>query len=196
MSETRYAFWRVTPSRSYRYPGRGFWMHALGVGMTCRAISEPSRRSVLAGEEAFVAGLLHDAAKLILDDFLDPAAGLREVTLEEERATCGMDHTELAEHILKSWHIPETIAEAVRFHHDPCPDGEWRVGAAIVHLADHVCNTWGVGSQELMNLGEEIEPAEHAELLEALGLAQPALPQVLLRVRQKIAELEEFQPDS
>jgi HD-like signal output (HDOD) protein len=182
--------------KSYQYPDKGFWMHSIGVGMTCRAICEPSRVSPIGAEEAFVAGLLHDVAKLILDDFLDPTEGQRAVTLEEERGICGLDHTELAEHILKSWHIPQPITEAVRFHHAPCQDETWHPGGAIVHLADIVCNTWGVGSQELMNLGEEIRPEDHQQILETLGLAKPILPQILLRVRQKMAELANYYEDS
>jgi HD-like signal output (HDOD) protein len=178
--------------KSYPYPDTGFWMHSIGVGITCRAICEPSRKPPLAAEEAFVAGLLHDVAKLILDDFLDPAPGQRAVSLEEERQICGLDHTELAEHILKSWHIPQPITETVRFHHDPCQDGGWHPGAALVHLADFICNTWGVGCQELMNLGEEIRPQDHGPILETLGLTEAILPQILLRVRQKMAELANY----
>ena len=178
--------------KCYSYPDAGFWMHSIGVGITCRAICEPSRKPPLSAEEAFVAGLLHDVAKLILDDFLDPAPGQRVVTLEEEREICGLDHTELAEHILKSWHIPQPICETVRFHHQPCQDDIWQPGAALVHLADFICNTWGVGSQELMNLGEEIRPEDHQPILETLGLTDAILPQILLRVRQKMAELANY----
>jgi HD-like signal output (HDOD) protein len=169
--------------KCYSYPDAGFWMHSIGVGITCRAICEPSRKPPLAAEEAFVAGLLHDVAKLILDDFLDPAPGQRVVTLEEEREICGLDHTELAEHILKSWHIPQ------------CQDDSWHPGAALVHLADFICNTWGVGSQELMSLGEEIRPQDHQAILETLGLTDGILPQILLRVRQKMAELANYYED-
>jgi hypothetical protein len=34
--------------------------------------------------------------------------------------------------------IPDTIAEAVRYHHDPRPAGQWYPGAAVVNLADAV----------------------------------------------------------
>ncbi len=178
--------------KCYDYPAKGFWVHGVGVGMTARALSEVSRKGTLHSEEAYVAGLLHDVAKLIIDDFLEPGSGPRIVTMEEERQACGMDHTELGEHILRRWNIPEGIVDAVRYHHEPLQDGQWQPGGAVVELADSICTTWGIGKHELMSLGEEIDSEPHSEAMDALGLAKVALPPILLRIRQKLAELEGY----
>jgi putative nucleotidyltransferase with HDIG domain len=181
--------------RCYDYPAKGFWIHGVGVGMTARALSEVSRKGTLHSEEAYVGGLLHDVAKLIIDDFLETEPGPRPVTMEEERQAVGMDHTELAEHILRRWNIPEDISDAVRYHHEPCQEGEWHLGGAVVSLADAICNTWGIGKHESLNLGGEIDVEEHRRAMDALGLAEVALPPILLRIRQNLAELEGYYED-
>ncbi|MFH1842642.1 MAG: HDOD domain-containing protein [bacterium] len=181
--------------RSYLYPDKGFWLHAMGVGMTSRALCEAARSVTFSGEEAFVAGLLHDVAKLTIDEFLDPTAGPRPITPDEEKAACGMDHTELAEHVMKMWKLPQAIADAVRFHHTPLQGDQWHEGAAVVQLADIICNTWGIGTQALMDLGEDIDPDEHAELLEKLGISGQDLPKLLLMARQKLANLQNSYDD-
>jgi HD-like signal output (HDOD) protein len=56
--------------RCYRYPGKGLWRHAMGVGIVARALSEMSRHSVFKGEEAFASLLLKVRQKLAnLEDF-------------------------------------------------------------------------------------------------------------------------------
>jgi len=42
----------------------------------------------------------------------------------------------------------------------------------------------------LMDLGEDIDPDEHAELLEKLGISGQDLPKLLLMARQKLANLQ------
>lgn len=177
---------------NYRYHEKGFWLHAMGVGMLCRALSEASP-GALRGEAAFVAGLLHDTAKLILDDFLPAGAGPRLVDLEEERRTCGLDHSELAEHLLTRWNIPADIVQAVRWHHDPAGAADAdRPAAALVHLADAVAGIWGIGVRPAVSLEEEIEPEEHVADLAAIGLESERLQRVLHQAREKLARLDQI----
>jgi HD-like signal output (HDOD) protein len=181
--------------KCYHYPEKGFWMHSMGCGTLCRAVAETSQQSSLNGDEAFVAGLIHDVGKLIIDDFLDRSAGTREVTLPEEVKACGLDHAELAAHIMKVWKIPEPIQEAVRHHHTPRVGDEWHSGAVVVHLADTIANTWRIGKQSLMSLGEDIDTAPLAEPMAAIGLPEEKVPQMLMDVRQNLARLQDLYDD-
>ena len=178
--------------RRYIYPEKGFWVHSMAVGMTCRAIAEAASKPGLQGEAAFIAGLLHDTAQLILDDFLDLAPGKRMVTPAEEEAACGLDHTEIGEEIAKRWKISDDVAEAVRYHHAPDHGGQWRQGAACVYLAESICTTWRVGLQPWMDLGEEIAAADHAGALAAIGLNPAALDTLLWELRRKLASLDKL----
>ena len=178
--------------KCYRYPDKGFWLHSMACGVLCRALAEASKNGSLKSEEAFVAGLIHDVGKLIIDGFLDKSKGLREVTREEEVEACGLDHTELAAHIMKVWNIPEPIQEAVRLHHEPQQGDTWHTGAAIVHYADAICHTWGIGKQALMDLGEDIDLARHQDLMTAIDLSEEQMPQILMDVRQNLVKIEDL----
>ncbi len=176
--------------KNYRYPDKGFWLHSMGVAITCCAINEKAGSTGLGDEQAFIAGLVHDAGKLIIDEFLSPEAGPHGVSLEEEVAAVGMDHSELGEAIMKRWSIPDSIAEAVRYHHKPADSAEVPSDAMLVFIADGICNQWGVGNQPFMELGEEIDLEQFGEGLDLLQLSAPGMESILWDIRQKLAGLE------
>lgn len=178
--------------RCYAYPDRGFWVHSLAVGMTSRALAEAAPESTLRGEEAFVAGLLHDVGQLVLDDLLDRAPGKRAIAMAEEAAICGLDHAAIGELIAQRWHISVPVATAVRHHHDLGGDAQHRSGVACVALAEVICTTWAIGLQSWMDLGEEIDATKHAGLLADIGLEPAALPEVLWELRRKLAGLDKL----
>jgi putative nucleotidyltransferase with HDIG domain len=178
--------------KNYRYPEQGFWLHSMAVGMTCRALMEELRRPPFGAEEAFVAGLLHDTGKLIVDDFLDTEKGIRKVTLEEEQETLGINHAALTAHILDRWKIPERIKNAVLHHHDPRLDDKELLGSAVINMADHICNAWGIGTRQLMDLGVEIYEYDYEDTLAALGFKKGTFLPLLHELRQKLAGVENF----
>ena len=178
--------------KNYRYPDAGFWLHSMAVGMTCRALMEGLKNGPLGSEEAFVAGLVHDIGKLIIDEYLDPADGSGTYTLEQEEEFAGFSHPELGEKILERWKIPENIRESLRYHHDPFADGEFHAGSAVVHLADRVCNLWSVGTEPVMDLGQEIDEEEFSEILEQLQFPPGTFLPLLWELRQKLAVIENY----
>jgi len=178
--------------KNYAYPHQGFWLHSMGVGMTCRALIEAGKGLPMDAEEGFVSGLVHDIGKLILDDHLDAAPGKRKISLEEEREAAGFDHTELGDRILQRWNIGGNIREAVRYHHAWRADGQLRLGAGVVDAADRLCNHWGVGTKSLMNLGEDVPLADYREIIEALGMETERFRAQLWDLRQKLSAIENY----
>ena len=100
------------------FPYRGFYRHSLLTAQIARGIMV-GRGS---HEEAFVAGMLHDFGKLILQ-----ATGLSEEDVPSPAA---------GGYVLGTWGVPPLIAEAVACHREP-----WRIRQAefgvlgAVHLA-------------------------------------------------------------
>ena len=176
----------------YHYPGHGFWMHSLGVATTCRTLVEAAPTRVMDPEASFVTGLIHDVGKLIIDDFLPDTIGRGKVELADEEAAAGMDHADLGAHIMASWNIPEAISGAACWHHDPDGAGDHRPGALALAMSDSICNLWGVGTDEFMNLGEDVDPTQYGEALEALGISAAGLESILFDVRQRLVGLEEL----
>jgi len=114
----------------FRHGGReGFerdlWLHSLVVGIGSRIIAQHS--GSLLAEEAFLSGLLHDIAKLVLLQRFPQIYGpiLRrtvendEVSLDVELTCMGFTHADLGAMILERWAFGPVAVRAVRFHHDP-----------------------------------------------------------------------------
>lgn len=103
-----------------------FWRHSLEVAIASREIAEAVRYPRI--EEAFVAGLLHEIGLLVLEkSFPDKfkyiwnqcESGDALVDLEEN--TWGTNHARVGQFLLKQWHIPEVISDAVGQHHNNFP---------------------------------------------------------------------------
>lgn len=179
--------------KNYDYePGRGYWMHSTAVGLAARASIDYLPVKLMHPEEAFVAGLLHDVGKLVVDDFLDPAVGERSVPLEEETRAVGLDHAELAEYILRSWKLPESIVTAIHDHHAPISNPDVGAGARILQLAQKIVGVWRVGHGEPIDLSADFDLDTNAELLDLVGLPRTKLPQLVWDIRQSLAGIEKL----
>ena len=178
---------------NYRYePESGFWAHALAVGMAAREIANAAPACSLHGEEAFVAGLLHDAGKLVIDDFLDPGAGQRHITRQEESEVVGLDHAALAEYLFKQWNIPTTISAPVRDHHaNPLETGT-HIGGVVIQLAQVICAAWNVGQEGPTDLSEEVSLERQQGVLARLELTAEQMPQLIWDVRKNLVGIEDL----
>ncbi len=134
------------------YTREDFWVHSISVAALTGRLSRADER--ISSSTAFVAGLLHDIGKLILDRYhRDPfthalrlAQGERIPLDEAERRRFGSDHAAIAGELLDTWHFPRELSDPVRYHHDPerCPERH-RLHAMLVQAADYLCNVHGVG---------------------------------------------------
>lgn len=134
-----------------------FWKHSLAVGVLSRHIAgrwDPERR---VGEQAYLAGLMHDIGVLVFY-FLIPKEYrkfLKEIQEKEaplevlEREQFGICHAELgAGFIKKWWPLDAEVVEAVGRHHqklDPEKDQDMVVAAVNVSNAIANIHEWRVG---------------------------------------------------
>ena len=180
---------------NYAYePSRGYWMHSTAVGLAARAVIEFLPNKPMHGHEAFVAGLLHDVGKLVIDNFLDPADGKRQVSLEEEKEAAGLDHAELAEYILGKWQLPDCIVAAICSHHAVRGTADLDAGSLVLQLAHELVRTWQVGYAEPIDLGLDFDPDPHQDLLVRTGLPQSKIPQLVWDIRQNLSGIEKLYP--
>ena len=150
----------------YRYPGHGFWLHGMAVGLAAADLAGRAPGAGLRPAEALVAGLLHDTGKLLLDDHLPRAGGPRHVTVDEERQVAGRDHAAWSAAIARAWDLPDVVVRAVAGHHLPQP----APAACVIGVADHLARHWGLGVWTYARLDLE-PPVRDLEALAApLGL--------------------------
>ena len=137
--------------KGYGLNAGALWRHSLAVAIGSRLIAQ-KRAPSLEGD-AFSVGLIHDAGKLALDAYIIQKnkeiqhflTNQKPSFLEAERQVLGFDHTEIAFDLCTKWKLPESHAEAMRFHHTPDLAGNNQL-AHIVHLANYLAQQADMGT--------------------------------------------------
>lgn len=154
------------------------WQHSIGTGMACRALAQRINKRALA-DEAFVAGVLHDVGKIVLDTYVGEAfAQILEAVHEEqvpfmtaEQAILGFDHTDVGALVAEAWSLPVELCDAIRYHHRPGDAPEGYLLPHLVHIGDIVALSLGLG------LGSD-------------GLNYPLMPEALSVLNATLADIE------
>ena len=161
--------------KGYDLAAEAVWRHSLSVAIGARTLAYRKRPSLT--NEAFSAGLIHDAGKLILDKyvlerkeaFLTFLKERDETFFAAEKEILGFDHAEIAARVCEKWNFPKTISSAIRHHHRPSRLRGSDL-AFIVRAADQIAiwsgmNTDGISIEfenktfDVLGLGlHEIEP--------------------------------------
>lgn len=152
------------------------WEHAMKVAGYTRALLQCERASKTALEEGFLAGMMHDAGKLVLasnrpqrfhaaEVFAKRDDGSHQLRTDLERRLFGASHAAVGGYLLGQWGLPSGVIEAVMFHHTPrLWIGEDFGPLCAVHVANALAHVDLDDSEAvLMELDEAF--------LERLGLA-------------------------
>jgi putative nucleotidyltransferase with HDIG domain len=171
----------------YALPRRIAWRHAATASLASRGLA----RLVSAGfiEEASVAGLLHDVGKTVLSSVV-PEAAAEAVSVARSRRlpvwqaevqVIGFHHGHVGAALLRAWGLPESVADAVAFHHEPAETQNKL--ARVISLADAAAHAVGaVGSG-----GACLQPHWDPSAAEGLG----ATPEQLERFLEGLSCVEE-----
>lgn len=121
------------------------WKHFFAVGTLSREIAKMENMDSKTVEKAFMAGMLHDVGKIVLlsnlpDEYEEVVtiADVEGVTISEaERRLFGTSHAEIGGYLLGLWGLPDSIIEAVFFHHQPniSPEHDFGIISAV-HVAN------------------------------------------------------------
>ena len=158
-------------------------------GVFARLLS--TRREAAKEEHFFLAGLLHDLGRLVLyrrvpfsmAQALQEAARRGVGVHEAEREVLGFDHASVGYQILKEWRIPPSLAEAVRFHHNPGAS-EAPYEPAVLHVADLLALGCRFGSS-----GSFVVPELREEARDLLDLSPNALDPLILQAERQVREI-------
>ena len=139
--------------KGYRLHPGDLWKHSLAVALGSRIIAE--KRDSEWVEDAFIAGLLHDAGKIILNPYIverekafKKALGNGQPKfIDAEKEILGFDHAEVMSRAIRFWRYPENQSTAIRYHHCPSRSENSEL-AFIVHLADFAAKEAGFKSED------------------------------------------------
>lgn len=128
---------------------RAFWEHATACAVLARNLA--GQKAGLSVERFFVAGLLHDIGKLVLL-LLEPEAEGSAISFamenklplhEVEREILGFDHAMVSGALLSKWNFPESLTNAVRYHHTP-QNALPVMEPAIIHVAESMATAFSL----------------------------------------------------
>jgi putative nucleotidyltransferase with HDIG domain len=175
-----------------------FWRHSL---MAANAAASAAKRAGEKNSEtAYVAGLLHDIGKLILDTSLptEYAQVRRKVEqekctfVEAEQSVFQTDHVEVGAWMAERWQLPPELIAAIGSHHSP----EKAVGPHAKLIAStYASNIIVEAADHLAKKTNIVVPVELPELIgSTLGLSQVGLVQLATELQAKRKQIEQLLP--
>lgn len=126
----------------YRLGAGELWNHSITTAMIAQWVSRYVNYPD--PEEAYVAGLLHDMGKLILDQYmmvdyfrlLDLMRQYNLAMWQVEEKLLGIDHPTIGSLMAKKWNFPAILTDAIRYHHAPSLAPTQHKLGAIINVAN------------------------------------------------------------
>jgi HD-like signal output (HDOD) protein len=167
-----------------------FLRHSLVCGLLSRVFG--AHKNIPQTEQLFVSGLLHDLGRLILyiyfpdesRNILAYSRNHKKLLCKEEKDYLGCDHAQLGVQLMKQWKLPLILRDNVLYHHKPS-EALQSVPATIVHLADIIVNSLGIGSS-----GEKIIPPLDYNAWENLEFSPSSFETIIGQATHQFQALE------
>ncbi len=169
-----------------------FLKHSFACGIISRMLA--AHKNLAQTEQLFVSVLLHDIGRLIIYKYfpaqarslLYRAKNSGNLLYEEESSLLGSKHTIIGKYLLKKWKLPFSLENNIFYHHNPS-NAQDPVQAGIVHLADIIVNSLGIGSS-----GEKFVPPLDNEAWDRLDLMPSSFEMVIRQATHQLSSFESF----
>ena len=146
-------------------------------------------------EEAYIAGLLRDIGKTILNQHMEKEYSevLAKIEkdnisfLEAEKEILGFDHAEIGGKVAEKWNLPKALVDSKGHHHTPELSNVNQLLVSIVHVADAITMMMGVGLG-LDGLAYNLSPVA----IDALGLTERDFENIISNVSDLVADEDSF----
>lgn len=147
-------------------------------------------------EEAYIAGLLRDIGKTILNQHMEKeyAEVLLRIEvdnlsfLDAEREVLGFNHAEIGEKVAEKWNLPKALVDAIGHHHTPELANINPLLVSIIHIADAITMMMGVGLG-LDGLAYNLSPMA----IETIGLDELQLENIISQVTDLVTDEDSFE---
>ena len=138
------------------------WDHSVGGAVAARILCWAGGFGGPVQDVAFLAGLLHDIGKVVMNNetprlYAEVSATVyneKRSSVDVEREIYGYDHAEIGAGVLRRWGLSPHLVAIVGNHHETVnefafmEDDLSRKGSAIVNLGDQICKRLGIGYRE------------------------------------------------
>ena len=175
------------------YSRKALWRHSIAVALLSKMIYR--KEFGLPGENAYVAGLLHDIGIIAEDQFF-PEDFKRVLQLtkskkinlpEAEYQVFGYDHAEVGQAMSYSWGLPGELALTIGHHNNPLTiKSEFSRIVTTLHVADQACQLGGFSFGTIPYKNEKV----YYECLRLIDVKPFAIDLILKGVKQEISKME------
>ncbi len=125
-----------------------FWRHSLAVAVISRHLAEKTRLQL--PDDSFTGGLLHDIGKIVLfqyfqDLFKKVWTSAKENNLsfyDAEKKEIPITHARIGGYLAKKWQLPESLIDAIKYHHALSKNANNLNLLMTVHVADIIANSF------------------------------------------------------
>lgn len=160
------------------------WQHSIQSAMIAKNLAR--KCGFPFPEQAFVAGLIHDIGKVVLNTYvgtqyqeiIDLVQKEQIPFMEAEKRILGFSHAEVGAKLAAKWDLPNELVEAIACHHSPLEAATAPQLTALVHVADAVALMLGFG----LGCDGLLYPLDIA-VLEQMGLHPEDLELAMAEVR-------------
>ncbi|MBI5740123.1 MAG: HDOD domain-containing protein [Nitrospirae bacterium] len=131
---------------------KSFWEHSVATGVIAKIFCKEF--NIRTQENLYLAGLIHDVGKIIIDRFSHIAYdGIIKAThdenialIEAEKRIIGESHDRVGGWLIEKWELPKVFFEVAAHHHSlmDASDGNRRA-VAIISLSNHIARIKGFG---------------------------------------------------
>ena len=169
-----------------------FWRHAVGVAFASRAISKKLQTEA---ESAFLAGMLHDVGKIVLDryfgDFYAEVLKIVEdgTTLigDAEQEVLGVTHAEIGGVLATEWKFANNYLNTIMYHHKPSEAARYKRLVCLIHIADSLTRQLKFGSG-----GDSTVPEIHDSALDQFHLGDRGAQMLTEAVEEELEGADSF----
>jgi len=169
--------------KGYRLGAGELWQHSLAVGSVAEWLAQALKYPE--PEQAYVAGLLHDIGKLLLDqsvlcnypDIVEFVEKYKLPLWQVEEKLIGIDHARVGGLIAEHWNFPVILVDAIHFHHAPSFARTNQRLPAIVNLANSFTEDYQIANSPLLCF--ELHP----ESLNILKISTSEMEQLKTRMK-------------
>jgi HD-like signal output (HDOD) protein len=153
-----------------------YWRHNLATALICQKLSASVK---LPSERCYIAGLIHDAGRLVLlavfpeyERFGLLADPRKEDLLATERRLFGWTHTEAGRWLLAQWGFPIEMQNVAAFHEDPAaaPNCD-RAVIGLARASSHIADLIGMSAFPTVRDGQLREIAVNLSEIAGEGLS-------------------------
>ena len=179
----------------YGVSAKDIWVHSIVCGIIAEELAQLIKLPVEKRESLYMAALLHDLGKIILDLYTTLEAkkfyelmekNPEDTFMQIEWLAVGVDHGMVGGFLLKKWEFPKEIYFSIRAHHDSDLMIQGKI-PAMVALANILANMLGfIGGLDAFNYSIP------SNLLEIIGIKAEELEKVLPKIYKRALLVEKF----